>query len=267
MGLLVACAARRLAASFLLAAAVFSGAARGALEDEIQVYLDDLNDPGRYSLQLHVNTTPVGITTPEYPGESVSAQGVRLVPEFAYGITRDLEAGAYLPLVHESDGEFRAAGVKLRLKWVPIRPPGQGPGMFAGLNGELAQVQQRFDSDRRTFELRPILGWRNEAWLFATNPVLDFALLGPDKGSAPGFSPSFKLARTVAPGIATGIEYYSDVGPINAFDPWSEQSHTLYWAIDIDRKPWNVNFGIGHGLTSATYLWTVKLIIEVPLGF
>ncbi len=259
--------AHALGAASFLAAAACPFVALADLPDEIQVYLDDLNDPGRYSLQLHINATPVGITTPEYPGESLPAQSERLTPEFAYGLTSDLEAGAYLPLVHESDGTFTAAGIKLRLKWVPIRPAEQAPGLFAGVNGELSQVQYRFDPDRRTFELRPILGWRNERWLFATNPVLDFALLGPAKGSAPVFEPSFKVAYTVAPGIATGIEYYSELGPINAFEPWSDQENTLYWAIDIDRKPWNINFGIGHGLTPSTDQWTVKLIIDVPLDF
>ncbi len=255
-------------AAHALALAIFlpAGAARAALPDEIQVYIDDLNDPGQLSLQEHVNTTPVGDADPDYPGESLARHGTRFTSEFAYGLTHDLEAGAYLPLVLEAGGDLRLAGVKLRLKWVPVRPAGDGAGLFAGLNGELSQVQYRFDDNRRAFELRPILGWRDAQWLLAINPVLTVTLQGPDKSQAPSFSPQFKVARTVARGIAAGIEYYSELGPISNLDPYSEQQHTLYLALDIDRKPWNVNLGIGRGLTVATDRWTLKMIIDIPLG-
>lgn len=241
-------------------------AARAALPDEIQVYVDDLNEPGQWSLQEHINTTPVGDTDPDYSGESLARHGTRFTSEFAFGLTHDLEAGAYLPLVLEGGGDLRLAGIKLRLKWVPLRPADEGAGVFAGLNGELSQVQYRFDDNRRAFELRPMLGWRDAQWLLAVNPVLEFSLEGPEKHQAPGFSPQFKVARTVARGIAAGIEYYTDLGPITGIDPYSEQKHTLYLALDIDRKPWNVNLGIGRGLTVSTDRWTIKMIVDIPLG-
>ncbi len=254
-----------LAAAVAWLAAAGIGPARAALPDEIQVYVDDLNRPGELGLQLHINTTPSGVTEADYEGESLANHGLRLTPEFAYGLTPDLEAGAYLPVVHEAGGGLRLPGAKLRLKWVPLRPPEGGTGYFAGLNGELSQVARRFDSSRRAFELRPILGWRNERWLFATNPVLEFALEGPERHQAPGFSPSFKVSRTMAPGIATGAEYYAELGAVSGFEQYREQKRTLYWAVDIDRKPWNVNVGIGRGLTPATDAWTVKMIIDIPL--
>jgi len=240
--------------------------AGAALPDEIQVYVDDLNDPGRYSLQLHVNATPVGDEEPQYTGESVAAHGARLTAEFAYGLTPDLEAGAYLPVTYPADSGVRLAGFKLRLKWVPYRQPENGAGFFAGLNGEWSDVAYRFEAERRGFELRPILGWRGGPWLLAVNPVLDFALAGPERSQPPTAQPSFKVARTVDRGIAAGIEYYTDLGRTSGFEPWSEQQRTLYLALDVDRKPWNVNFGIGRGLTPATDRWTVKMIIDVPLG-
>jgi hypothetical protein len=240
--------------------------AHAALPDEIQVYIDDLNDPGQLGLQEHINTTPVGVDKPDYPGEILARHGVRFTSEFAYGLNGDLEAGAYLPFLVDASGDPELAGFKVRLKWVPIKPANGGPGIFAGLNGELAQVQRRFEDNTRNLELRPILGWRSEQWLVAVNPVLEISLQGPDAHHSPDFAPSLKVARTVAPGIATGIEYYADLGPLSHWDPGTEQQHTLYWAIDIDRKPWNINFGIGRGLTSDTDRWTVKMIIDIPLG-
>jgi hypothetical protein len=243
--------------------------ARAALTDEIQVYVDDLNAPGEPGLQMHLNHTAKGIRTPGYPGETVNAGGTRLTAEFAYGLSPDLEAGLYLPTVANGLSNTSIAGVKLRLKWVPIKPADGAAGFFAGLNGELSQVAYRYDQSERGFELRPILGWHDEHWLFATNPVLDFALRHPDAGKAPDFQPSFKVARTVAKGIAAGIEYYTDLGRLSGLrpEPWSQQQHTVYGAVDIDRKPWNVSIGIGYGLTASTDRWTAKLIFEVPLSW
>lgn len=240
--------------------------AAAALPDEIQVYVDDLNDPGRYSLELHANATPVGVTAPQYPGEAVAAHGVRLTPEFAYGLTPDLEAGLYLPLIHPAGDGVHDAGFKLRLKWIPLKQPHQEAGFFAGLNGEWSDVAYRYEAARRGLELRPIWGWRNAEWLLAVNPVLDLALAGPQRSQPPSFQPQGKVARTVAPGLAAGIEYYTDLGAISGTAPWSAQQHTLYLALDVDRAPWNFNIGIGRGLTPATDRWTFKVIFEIPLG-
>ena len=180
-------------------------------------------------------------------------------------MTPDLEAGAYLPLDYAPSHGLGLAGAKLRLKWVPVKPPEGAAGIFAGLNGELGQIRGAYEQDSRVFELRPILGSRWAQWLLAINPVLEISLSGPDKARAPDFAPSMKLARTVAPGIATGIEYYADLGGIDRLEPWSGQQYTVYWALDIDRTPWLVSLGIGRGLNSATDRWTGKMIIDIPL--
>lgn len=252
-------------AAAVLAAFLLSTHARAALTDEIQVYTDDINEPGRFGLEMHVNGTPSGVAEPAYPGEVTSDHGVRATPEFSYGLTSDLEAGAYLPFVHAPSDPFSLAGVKLRLKWLPVRQPNGGDGVFAGLNGELSAVQQRFEQSRRGFELRPILGTREGAWLVAVNPVLEFALAEPGRSQPPHFAPSLKVSRDLAAGIATGVEYYTDMGPVSDMPGWAGQEHTLYWAWDIHRKPWILNLGVGRGLTPATDRWTVKMIVEVPL--
>jgi len=56
------------AAAVALFALLASPAARASLQDEIQVYLDDIDRPGDVGLELHVNTTPSGRSTPDYPG-------------------------------------------------------------------------------------------------------------------------------------------------------------------------------------------------------
>jgi hypothetical protein len=249
-------------ASFTLAAAP---PARAVLIDEIQVYTDDIREPGEFGVEVHLNTTPSGRSVPDYPGEITPAHGVRLTPEFSYGLRRDIEVGLYLPFDRNPGAGPYLAGTKLRAKWLPLHPARDGAGWFAGANLELSDVAQRFEQARRALELRPIVGWRNAQWLLACNPVLTRDLAGPQRSEAPGFAPSFKLGRTVLAGIQLGLEYYADLGPVSATLPAPQQSHALFLALDVDREPWAFNLGIGRGLNDATDAWTVKAIFEIPL--
>jgi hypothetical protein len=254
-----------LCAGVVLGALVAALPARAEMIDEIQVYADDINDPGRFGVELHLNTTPSGRDVPDYPGEIVPDHGVRLTAELSYGLGHDLEAGLYLPFDHNPGQGPYFAGPKLRMKWLPLHPEEGAAGPFAGLNIELADLARRFDRDQRAMELRPIIGWRGGQWLVAANPVFEIALSGPDRSRAPDFAPSLKVGRTVARGIMLGAEYYLDLGPVSSLLPISQQGQQLFLAADVDRKPWVFNFGVGRGLNGATDAWTVKAIFEVPL--
>ena len=238
--------------------------AHGELIDEIQVYTDDINKPGEFGLELHVNTTPSGRSAQNFPGEITPWHGLRFTPEFSYGLTKNLEAGLYLPYVRDAQGTSHFAGPKLRLKWLPLQPEESGQGWFMGANVEYAQIAASMEQSRNFIELRPIAGYRGRDWLLAANPILGWALSGPDHDGKPEFSPSVKIARTVAQGLALGVEYYAGLGKINNILPHAEQSHTLYFALDYERKSWAFNVGIGRGLNDATDRWTLKTIIAVP---
>jgi hypothetical protein len=249
-----------------LACALLAGPARAALPDEIQVYTDDINAPGQFGLELHVNTTPKGRSTPDFPNEVTPEHGLRVTPELSLGLTKTLEAGFYLPTTYDDDSRLLFGGPKLRLKWLPLRPPEDGAGWFAGANVEYSWLNPNFEPETRRFELRPIVGWKNADWLIAANPVLDWALNGPEKAGRPEFNPSLKVARTVADGVALGLEYYAGLGPLGRPAPSSERSHALFVALDWERGPLPFQLGIGRGLNGATDDWTVKAIFEIPFG-
>lgn len=255
---------QRAARIALLLAAVRAVPANAASSDEIQVYIDDINKPGEFGLEVHVNATPRGRSTPDYPGEVTPHHGVRFTPEFSWGLTRTLEAGLYLPYVRDAQGTTRFSGPKLRLKWLPLQTDDDGTGWFGGVNAEYAWVAPELEQATRGLELRPIIGHRSAGWLLAANPILGWALNGPDRNRKPDFGPAYKIAKTVAPGIALGVEYYSELGRVGNFLARGAQSHSLYFALDYDRKPWAFNAGIGRGLTDATDRWTVKAIFEIP---
>jgi hypothetical protein len=73
-----------------------------------------------------------------------------------------------------------------------------------------------------------------------------------------------KVARNIASGLALGVKYYVELGKVSNILPHLAQSHTLYFALDYDRKPWAFNVGIGRGLNDATDRRTLKTIIEIP---
>jgi hypothetical protein len=258
---------QRLARVLFAAAAGLCGAvfpAHAAMIDEIQVYTDDINKPGEFGIELHVNTTPKGRSTQDFPGEITPRHGLRFTPEFSYGLTRDFEAGLYLPYARDAEGTTHFAGPKLRLKWLPLQPKEDGQGWFAGVNFEYAWVRPEFEQSRHSIELRPIAGYRGRDWLFAVNPILGLDLDGPNHDGKPDFSPSAKVARNVASGLALGVEYFAELGKVNNILPRPEQSHTLYFALDFEHKSWEFNIGVGRGLNDATDRWTLKTIIAVP---
>jgi hypothetical protein len=243
---------------------VAASPAHAAMIDEIQVYTDDINQPGEFGLELHVNTTPKGRSTPDFAGEITPRHGLRTTAEFSYGLTRTAEVGLYMPYARDAEGIMHFAGPKLRLKWLPVQPEDGNAGWFMGINTEYAWVRPAFEQSRNAVELRPIVGYRGREWLLAANPILNWSLAGPDHDGKPDFVPSVKIARKVTSSIALGAEYYAELGKVNHILPHAEQAHTLYFALDYERKPWVFNIGIGRGLTGATDRWTLKTIIEIP---
>ena len=240
---------------FLVVAAVFcSSHALGALPDEIQVYTDDVTAPGEHGIELHVNTTPSGRSAPGYPGEIPARHGLRITPELSWGLVPDVDWGLYLPFVRSGEGTDYFAGPRFRLKWMPLRG---NPGYFAGVNGELSFVERRFEEARRIAEIRPIVGYRNDDWLFSVNPIVDVNLAAPQKDVLT-FAPAFKIARSTGGGRAIGAEYYAELGRLSHFAPSGEQSHVLYLVLDTQK----LNFGVGRGLNGASDRWTVKAIVS-----
>lgn len=249
----------------LLAACLASPFAHADLTDEIQVYDDSINRQGQLGLELHLNTTLEGRSMSDYPGEIPPDRGFRTTMEWSYGITNTLEAGLYLPFLHDAAGTDYFAGPRVRLKWIPWKPAEGGSGPFFGLNLEVSAVNQRLEQGRPAVELRPIVGYRSPLWLVSFNPVLDNTFHPRYGNSYADFAPALKVARTVWPGTALGLEYYSDLGRIGNFDPARKQFQQLFAAVDVTRGPIPFNFGIGRGLNGATDKWTVKAILEIPI--
>src|ERR1700724_459773 len=80
------------------------------------------------------------------------------------------------------------------------------------------------------------------------------------------FLPCARFARNFGENFALGLEYYTDLGPLHKFVPLNQQQHNLYGVVDFKIGRFDVNAGIGYGLTSGSDRWMAKMIIGTELN-
>lgn len=153
-------------------------------------------------------------------------------------------------------------GEKLRLKF--IAPHNGAGGLFWGANLEVGHSDLRVAPQPWNAELKGILGYRSGAWTFAVNPNLDWSL-SPHGGAATG-EMDLKVAYEWRPGWQVGIETYDEIGPIDAPTAAHANSHVPYLAFDHDFGRFDLNVGLGHGLTGASDQFVFKFIVGTHFG-
>lgn len=224
--------------------------------DEIQVYNAEIADPGQFTLQQHLNYVWNGTTKPDFPGGFGSNHTLNGTPELAYGVTEWFELGAYMPFSFDADGTYRPGGVKIRQLFVS--PHAEKRVFFYGLNVEWSYVTPSFSPNPVGLELRPILGVRDRGWEFIVNPIYDVEI-GPKPTSS--FAPAARLAHSVAEDVWIGVEYYTDLGPLGTFSPSDSQQQNLFGVVDFKAAGFDVNLGLGFGLTGGSDGIVAKMII------
>ena len=253
---------RALAAAAALTLAFAPRLAAAIDRFEIQVYESDINEPGEFGLELHLNYTVQGSKEPEFEGQVPPWHTFRVTLEPAVGVTEWLELGAYLQFMTAPGGVAEYGGSKLRAKFVvPERL--SGPWML-GLNVEIGRVPKSVEEQQWANEFRPILGWRGGRWLVSVNPIFGFALTGPN-AFRPDLEPCGKVAWDTRLGFSVGAEYFTSLGFMNDLLPASEQEHLLFAVVDLvprspepaaggsppHASPWELNVGVGWALTDA----------------
>jgi hypothetical protein len=250
-------AARVAAGAALVLGSLVPSPARAQI-DEIQVYTGEINKPGEFSITLHDNYTVIGPKEPAFIGGIVPDHSLNGVPEYGLGITPWLELGAYLPLYSVTrDGRFLIDGGKLRALFV--LPNAAERAFWYGVNFELSYNARHWQEARYAAEVRPILGWRFGPVDLLLNPIVDLPFHG-----GPGaltFAPAERGAYNFSETWALAVEHYADFGRVANFAPLNGQHHALYGVIDYNSGPFNVEFGIGHGLTAISEPLILKLIL------
>ena len=227
---------------------------------EIQVYPYETVEPGHTMLEFHTNFTPSGTKT-NGPGLFPNNHQFHLTAEITHGFTTFFETGFYIetaPYVPDEGAKFSGWHIRPRFRF----PETKRFPFRVSLSLEYAFNQPGFDPNRQTLEIRPIFE-RQEGHLYLSfNPSLSLAVQGPDAGRAPSFEPNAKIGWDVTKVIATGLEYYAETGPVKHFDPIFQQHHILFPVVDLNVSPdWELNFGVGGGLTTTSEHWIVKAIV------
>src|SRR5215471_13598663 len=81
----------------------------------------------------------------------------------------------------------------------------------------------QFSETRWNMEIRPIVGWRKGDYEFIINPIVD---LGFGQNGGADFAPCARFARNFGENFALGLEYYTDLGPLQNWLPFNEKQHS-----------------------------------------
>jgi hypothetical protein len=232
---------------------------------EIQVYGSELVDPGHTMVELHSNFTFQGSKS-EFEGMLPTNHQLHETIEITHGFNDWFETGFYI---------FTAAQNGLGWDWVGdhIRPRVAIPKKWnwpvgLSLSQEIGYQRRQFSVDTWTYELRPIIDKQAGKWYFSFNPTFDRSLHGASVGQGWVFSPNVKVSYDITSKISGGFEYYGSLGPATDLFPIWEQQQQIFPTVDLNVSPkWEINFGVGVGVTRSTDHMIAKLILGRRFDF
>jgi hypothetical protein len=99
----------------------------------------------------------------------------------------------------------------------------------------------------------------------AVNPNIGWKISGPVAAPA-SFHLDSKVAYKTDSGAALGFESYNEFGALRDLGHFNRQSQVVFGVLDVELHGWDLNLGIGRGLTPASDRWLLKALIGVPFG-
>jgi len=250
-------ALRRLGLVAALALLPAHAAAQGNFE--IQVYPSETVPAGRTMLELHSNSAILGSTQTD-DGTRPTQHAVHETLEITHGWTSWFETGFYLFTSIQPDDGWEWVGNHVRPR---VRVPEDWHwAVGLSLSVEIGYQRREYSTDTWTMEIRPIIDKQIGPWYLAVNPVFDQTLKGEGTKTGIEFSPSAKIGFDLTKVVSPGIEYYGNLGPVGDINDARHQQHQVFTVVDLNVDPgWELNFGVGVGLTHATDRLTLKMIL------
>lgn len=226
---------------------------------EIQVYSAETVAPHTTMVEFHTNFTAEGEKN-IVDGVQPTHHAVHETIEITQGFTDWFETGFYI---------FTSARSGAGWDWVGdhIRPRFRVPESWhwpvgVSISNEVGYQRRSFSQDTWTWEIRPIIDQKVHRWYWSFNPTIDKSLHGQNVGQGFEFSPNAKVSYDFSKVVSGGLEYYGALGPIGSFDPVADQQQQIFPAIDLNVSPdWEINFGVGVGMTRSTDHLIIKGII------
>jgi hypothetical protein len=251
---------------FLFAALTLAAAPARAQDNyEIQVYDAETVAPGHTMVELHSNFTLDG-SKKMVDGLEPTQHAFHETIEITHGFTRWFETGFYIFTSARSGQGWDWVGDHIRPRF--RAPEGWHWPVEASLSLEAGYQRRRFSADTWTLEIRPIVDKKQGRWYWSINPTLDRSFHGPGVNQGVVFSPNFKFSYDLTPKVAAGLEYYGSVGPVTGFDAVQDQQHQIFPAVDLNLAPqWEINFGLGVGMTRSTDHLIAKFILGYRFNF
>lgn len=229
--------------------------------DEIQIYTDDLRQPGEAGLEIHINRAIKGDRVAAWPGQIPSHHALNLTPEFSWYLAENMDWGIYLPATQAADGRWQGNGIKFRVKHLTTRG-GEDDKTFYGLNFELARNRITVSENGWASELRSILGRETGRWMMAVNATLASDWSGPGRTGTPDFTLSGTVLRKVGESWAFGVEHHAELGKLNDLQPWKQTPQTTYLVGNYETKGWALHLGLGHNWTDFGDKSVLKAIVS-----
>jgi hypothetical protein len=147
-------------------------------------------------------------------------------------------------------------GFKLRELFVV--PHAADRTFFYGINFEFSYSARHWDPKIYSSEIRPIIGWHLGKFDFIVNPIFDNSWKGFNNLD---FVPATRIAYNLSQSWAVAVEEYADFGMVKHFLPADQQSQQLFGVIDYKGEPFNIEVGLGFGLTSASDRLVAKVML------
>jgi hypothetical protein len=249
----------------LLVCAAWAAPASAQDNYEIQVYGSDLVDPGHTMVELHSNFTFQGTKTMEN-GLAPTNHQLHETIEITHGFTDWFETGFYIFTSAQNGDGWDWVGDHIRPR-VRIPRKWNWP-VGLSLSNEIGYQRRKFSADTWTWEMRPIIDKQAGRWYFSFNPTFDKSLHGENVNQGFVFSPNAKISYDFTKKITGGVEYYGSLGPATDFLPTFQQQQQIFPAIDLNLSPrWEINFGVGVGVTRSTDHLIAKTIIGYRFDF
>ena len=248
-----------LAIAALAAPAMLSGQT-----DEIQVYDAAIAEPGIFNLMVHMNFTPIGRTTPTYPGAIIANDSFQTTAEWAYGVTPWFEQGLYLPVTSPHSTNYGGTSNGFKLRELFVRPHADDHKFFYGVNFEFSVNHHYWESRTITSEIRPIVGLHLKPWDIIFNPILDNEYYGGIRNLQ--FNPATRVAYNFNERWAVAAEEYDGFGTLKDVVPVSQQFHEVWAVMDHNNKIVNIEAGVGVGYSAGADRLTFKLMLSRDLN-
>jgi hypothetical protein len=230
-----------------------------AQTDEIQVYDAEIEEVGKFNVEVHNNFTPIGRKTPAFPGGIIPNDSDNGAVEWAYGVTPWMEQGLYFPVYTAYSKNYGGTLNGFKIRELFVRPHAHDHTFFYGVNFEFSVNYHYWEDKHITSEVRPIIGLHLHPVDIIFNPIMDTNYTHGLGGLE--WVPAARLAYNLNSTWAVAGEWYSDWGQFRQILPTNDQFHEVWAVVDRNSKKVSIETGVGVGVTSGADKLTFKLML------